>query len=82
MTMDINTCVYDENEELSLPEFHKKYRDQFPITAIVVGGHYGQTKWDDLPSDLVCIDSTEKNSNKKNNNLSSGGEHFLPISQV
>lgn len=51
--MDINTCIYNEDEELSLPEFHKKYRDQFPITAIVVGGHYGQTKWDDLPSDLV-----------------------------
>lgn len=49
----INTCIYNEDEELSLPEFHKKYRDQFPITAIVVGGHYGQTKWDDLPSDLV-----------------------------
>lgn len=60
MTMDINTCIYNENEELSLPEFHKKYRDQFPVTAIVVGGHYGQTKWDDLPSDLVNIDLFKK----------------------
>lgn len=66
--MDINTCIYNEDEELSLPEFHKKYRDQFPITAIVVGGHYGQTKWDDLPSDLVNINLFFLNKTRKINN--------------
>lgn len=53
--MDIDTCTYDEKEELPLPEFYRKYKDKFPMTAIVVGGHYGPTKWDDLPSDLVRI---------------------------
>ncbi|XP_061178680.1 uncharacterized protein LOC133187339 [Saccostrea echinata] len=51
--MDYTTCIYDENEELPLPEFHKKYKDHFPMTAIVTGGYYGNTKWDDLPSDLI-----------------------------
>ncbi|XP_061178681.1 uncharacterized protein LOC133187340 [Saccostrea echinata] len=53
MQPDITTCIYDEKEELPLPEFHRKYKNKFPMLAIVVGGHYGPTKWDDLPSDIV-----------------------------
>ncbi|XP_062617796.1 uncharacterized protein LOC134279416 [Saccostrea cucullata] len=53
MQPDITTCIYNEKEELPLPEFHRKYTNKFPMLAIVVGGHYGPTKWDDLPSDIV-----------------------------
>ncbi|XP_062617791.1 uncharacterized protein LOC134279413 [Saccostrea cucullata] len=52
-TMNSHTCIFDTKEQLPLPDFHRKYKSKFPLIAIVVGGHYGPTQWDDLSSDLV-----------------------------
>ncbi|XP_062617793.1 uncharacterized protein LOC134279414 [Saccostrea cucullata] len=52
-TMNSHTCIFDTKEQLPLPDFHRKYKNNFPMIAIVVGGHYGPTQWDDLSSDLV-----------------------------
>ena len=44
---------YDEKNQLSLPEFHKKFKDQLPMLVIVTGGYYGETKYDDFSNDQV-----------------------------
>ena len=44
---------YDEKDQLSLPEFHKEFKDKLPMLVIVTGGYYGETKYDDFSNDQV-----------------------------
>lgn len=44
----------DTSEELALPEFYAKHKDNLPMFIIVSGGYYGQTKYDDMSTDQVC----------------------------
>ena len=44
---------YDETKQLTLPQFHKEFKDQLPMLVIVTGGYYGETKYDDFSNDQV-----------------------------
>lgn len=46
---------FDENKELALPEFYSQHKDDLPMLIVVSGGHYGQTKWDEISTDQVSI---------------------------
>ena len=37
---------YDENKKLNLRQFFSHYKDQFPMLIVIIGGHYGETKFD------------------------------------
>nr|XP_022309985.1 uncharacterized protein LOC111115428 isoform X2 [Crassostrea virginica] len=43
----------DTSEELALPEFYAKHKDNLPMFIIVSGGYYGQTKYDDMSTDQL-----------------------------
>lgn len=51
--MDVSNCLYDPAEEISLPEFHRKYPKTLPMLVVVLGGYDGTTEYDDTPSDTV-----------------------------
>lgn len=51
--MDVSNCLYDPAEEISLPEFHRKYLKSLPMLVVVLGGYDGTTEYDDTPSDTV-----------------------------
>ncbi|OWF47032.1 uncharacterized protein LOC110454881 [Mizuhopecten yessoensis] len=44
---------YDENNGLNGPKLLKKYRDRFPLLAIVTEGDYGKTVFDDFSDEQV-----------------------------
>ncbi|KAK3087317.1 hypothetical protein FSP39_004553 [Pinctada imbricata] len=44
---------FDEEDEYSLPDFFKHFKDKLPMLVIVTGGDYGLTRWDDLCNDTV-----------------------------
>ncbi|XP_060569704.1 uncharacterized protein LOC132728110 isoform X1 [Ruditapes philippinarum] len=37
---------YDETKKLNLRQFLTRYKDQFPMLIVIIGGHYGETKFD------------------------------------
>ncbi|XP_053382835.1 uncharacterized protein LOC123539940 [Mercenaria mercenaria] len=37
---------YDEAKALNLRKFFSYYKDQFPMLIVIIGGHYGETKFD------------------------------------
>lgn len=51
--MDVSNCLYDPAEEISLPEFHRKYLKSLPMLVVVLGGYDGTTEYDDTPSDTI-----------------------------
>ncbi|XP_076084240.1 uncharacterized protein LOC143055004 [Mytilus galloprovincialis] len=44
---------YDEDSELNLKDYFDKYKNKLPQLAIITGGVYGKTKFDDVASDQV-----------------------------
>ncbi|XP_061178682.1 uncharacterized protein LOC133187341 [Saccostrea echinata] len=79
-TINSHACIFDTKEQLPLPEFYGKYKSMFPMMAIVVGGHYGPTQWDDLSSDLVMrIDREFKQQRVLAKNPKSYQEQYISI---
>lgn len=37
---------YDETKAVNLRKFFSQYKDQFPMLIVIIGGHYGDTKYD------------------------------------
>ncbi|CAG2230767.1 unnamed protein product [Mytilus edulis] len=48
-------CAYEysKEEQLPLPEFHRRYKDNLPLLVIVTEGFYGETKYDDFANDQI-----------------------------
>lgn len=46
---------YSEEKQLTLPEFHRRYKDNLPLLIIVTEGFYGETKYDDYANDQVRL---------------------------
>lgn len=44
---------YSEEKQLTLPEFHRRYKDNLPLLVIVTEGFYGETKYDDYANDQI-----------------------------
>ena len=44
---------YNEDEQYPVPEFFKKYQDNFPMYVVVAGGFCGNTNYDDYSNDQV-----------------------------
>ncbi|XP_062599987.1 uncharacterized protein LOC134261576 [Saccostrea cucullata] len=51
--MEFDRCLFNPEDEISLPEFYQKYRQCLPMLVVVVGGHNGTTEFDDTPSDTI-----------------------------
>lgn len=49
---------FDISQELVLPEFYNKHKNNLPMLIVVSGGYYGQTKYDDMSTDQVCKGKT------------------------
>ncbi|KAJ8321838.1 hypothetical protein KUTeg_000309 [Tegillarca granosa] len=45
--------IFDEDDDMSMQEYFKKYKDKLPDLVIVTGGHYGLTQYDDYANDQV-----------------------------
>ncbi|CAC5385892.1 unnamed protein product [Mytilus coruscus] len=44
---------YSEEKQLTLPEFHRKYKDNLPLLVIVTKGFHGETMYDDYANGQI-----------------------------
>lgn len=75
---------YDENSDTSLKEYFQKYKENLPRLAIITGGVYGKTKYDDFASDQVVRLHrfiTQQRVLAKQSTVSGRDKHFsIPLS--
>ncbi|OPL21276.1 hypothetical protein AM593_06587, partial [Mytilus galloprovincialis] len=44
---------YSEEKQLTLPEFHRRYKDNLPLLVIVTEGFHGETHFDDYTTNQI-----------------------------